>query len=201
MAKSGYPDRVTLFSDGVYRWRYDMDLWSNRHMLYLLLKVLGVIFGASAVLFLFMLGKRNITPKVLLITFMVVSGALMAVWIVYYIIARAKKGKYALCFEMDDSAVSLIAPAGGAALDALSIIGAAASVASGEQMPAASLSSRSANGNTPFRGVRKVKLSEKYDVINLRSIGGMNQIYVGKEDYPFVCDFILSRVPEKTRRR
>ena len=49
---NGYPSRVTLSDDGVYRWHYDMDMYGNKSMLYTLEKVnlfifLGVSIGGA----------------------------------------------------------------------------------------------------------------------------------------------------------
>ena len=197
-----FPNEVTLFSDGVYRWRYDYDLWSNRYMLHLLMKVLGVIFTACAAVFLLMLGPRNITPAVIAVCVMIVTGILALTWIIYYIIARIKRGSYVMRFEMDESGVRLVASGASAvALDALGIIGAAASIGSGGNMPAAGLSMNRGIRVTAFSEVTRVITKPKYDTINLHVLGGMNQIYASGEDYKFVRSYILSRVPEKARLR
>lgn len=47
--------------------------------------------------------------------------------------------------------------------------------------------------------VRKALPHPDHDLIDLRQFLGMNQIYVGPEDYPFVRDFILERVRKKAR--
>ena len=43
-----YTDRVTLCDDGVYRWYYDMDMYKNKSMLWMLLRInLFIMLGAS----------------------------------------------------------------------------------------------------------------------------------------------------------
>jgi len=56
-------------------------------------------------------------------------------------------------------------------------------------------------GTSRFESTRRVKTIEQYDLLELREFLGMNQIYVSKEDYEDVRNFILERVPEKARRR
>ena len=40
-----FPSRVTLYEDGVYRWSYDLDMWRNRYILNLVIKVLLLVLG------------------------------------------------------------------------------------------------------------------------------------------------------------
>jgi len=49
-----YPSRVTLFDDGVYRWSYDLDMWRNRYLLNLILKILSLLLGIPALFILAM---------------------------------------------------------------------------------------------------------------------------------------------------
>ena len=217
-----YPARVTLYEDGVYRWSYDMDMWHNTFMRNLMLKVIAVIFAFPVGFFLIMLLARVLPPVLgghlrrvprammtdmllpLLVTLLIYAGTIGLTLLIYAISALVMHGNYHLCFEMDDSGVALVRSPGTAkTVNALGIAATAAALAAGKPggaMRAGSIM-LAANmvGTTAFRSVRRVRLYPEKDVINLSELFGMNQIYVGEWDYPFVKDFILNHVREKAR--
>ena len=57
-----YPSRVTLFDDGVYRWSYDLDMWRNRCLLNLILKILSLLLGIPALFILAMVLRAAPPP-------------------------------------------------------------------------------------------------------------------------------------------
>lgn len=218
-----YPSRITLFDDGVYRWSYDMDMWYNRYLLRQIIKILCVVLGIPTLIVAAM-ALRNILrhPDFLrfgihffhsdLLALIVVGGMwigmIFLVLIVYAICAAVMHGTWRLCFEMDESAVTLIqsteAKHRNSALATVAAVADIATSLSGK--PSASLPTATAglhtsaeNGTTRFDAVRKARLYPDYDLIDLRGLFSMNQIYVNREDYAFVRDFILERVREKAR--
>ena len=219
---NAYPEHVTLFDDGIYRWSYDMDMWHNKFMLSLIIKVMAVIFAFPAAFFLFMLlarvlplltqGELRRVPREwitgeavpLIITLICFAAAIGVTLLVYVICAAVMHGTYRLCFEMDESAVALVRSA--KAMNTVNALGTVATIAAiaagkpGEAMRTSSmLTGANAVGTTAFTSVLRVKLHPKYDVINLHEVFSMNQIYVNEGDYPFVRDFILGHVREKAR--
>ena len=181
-----YPSRVTLFDDGIYRWSYDLDMWHNRYMLRMILKILCVVLGIPTLLI----------------------AAMLLTVIIYAICAAVMRGTLRLCFEMDESAVALVQSAEtknrNSALAAVADAVEIAALFSGKStrsLRASSNALRMANesGITPFDSVRKARPQPDHDLIDLRQIFVRNQIYVNREDYAFVRDFILERVREKAR--
>jgi len=218
-----YPARVTLYEDGVFRWFYDMDMWRNRYMLRLLVRVLSVILLIPVAFFLLTVLNRALPPlldgtpwrrvafmihddlKVLGLVALICVGILLLALLIYAVCALVMKGNYRLYFEMDETAVTLVRSAG--SMNAINALGVAATVAAlaagkpgGALRTGAMLAGANAVGTTRFDSVRRVKRYPQYDLIDLREWFGMNQIYVSGEDYPFVRDFILERVREKARR-
>ena len=201
-----FPPRVTLSEDGVYRWSYDMDLWRNLFMLKLVLKVLAVL---CAVLLFIMAaaagGLRGITPPVLA-GLMIVPACLFALTLlIYAACALFMRGTYRLRYEMDGNGVTLVwSDAAKRRNGALAAVAAAAGAAAGRGRKArragAMLAAAEYAGVTAFSEVSRVKTCPECDVINLYEWLTMNQIYVNPEDYAFVRDYILARVPEKARR-
>lgn len=219
-----YPSRVTLFDDGLYRWSYDMDMWHNRYLLGLIIKILCIVLGIptlfvavnvlkNALPFL----ERGMTETMLfihgdLLSLTIISGiwigSILLTLIIYAICAAVMHGTWHLCFEMDESAVALVQSAETKARNStLATVAAVVEIAalftgkSNRSLHASSSALRTANesGTTSFDSVRRVRLHPDHDLIDLREFLGMNQIYAGAEDYPFVRDFILEHVREKAR--
>ena len=219
-----YPERVTLCEDGVYRWSYVMDMWKNRYMIRLAWKI---IVPALGLLLLFVaamalknaryLMRQGVAREELtfylrsdLISVYIVAGLLAGVLLltelIYAVCALAMHGQWRLRFEMDESAVALVRnPGTMQTMNALGAVAAIVGLAAGKPRDAMRVGSTLAlandAGTSRFESTRRVKRVRRYDLLDLREWFGMNQIYVPPEDYDFVRDFILARIPEKARTR
>lgn len=215
-----FPERVTLFEDEAYRWHYDMDMWHNRYMIRLIVKILTLILGIPFLFIAAMLVK-NALPMLqsgvswerltfsleddLLLMYIVGGlwlGMIVLAELIYAVCALAMKGTYRLHFQMDESAVALVRKPG--TMETLNTLGAAAGIIGllagkpGEALRVGNtLAIANSAGTSRFESTRRVKAVEKYDLLDLREFLGMNQIYVPKEDYADVKAFILARIPEK----
>lgn len=219
-----FPERVTLYDDGAYRWHYDMDMWHNRYMIRLIVKILSLLLGIPTLFIAAMLLKsalpmlqNGVSQERLafflnddLLALYIVGGLwlgmLVLAELIYAICALAMKGVYRLYFQMDESAVALVRRPG--TMEALNTLGLLVGVAGlvagkpGEALRAGStLAVANSSGVSRFENARRLKTVEKYDLLDLREFFGMNQIYVPKEDYEAVRDFMLERMPEKARMR
>ena len=219
-----YPARVTFFEDGIYRWSYDMDLWHDRYILRLVIKVLLLVMGIPTLFVLAMLLK-NLIPLLksglpgerimffirndLLIVAIVgglLVGMILLTLLIYIIAAAVVHGKYHLCYQMDESAVALVRePRKMDALNTFGTVVAVVGLAIGKPGDAMRIGSTLAvaknTGTSRFESTRRVKILPERDLLDLREWFGMNQIYVPGEDYGFVKDFILERIPQKARDR
>lgn len=133
-------------------------------------------------------------------------GMLLLTLLVYAIAAAVMHGVWRLRFQMDASAVALARNP--RMMDALNAIGAVAAVVGlaigepGEAMRVGStLAVANNTGTIRFESTRRVKILPKHDLLDLREWFGMNQIFVPGEDYAFVRDFILARIPPNARER
>ena len=202
-----YPDRVTLCDDGVYRWSYDMDMWHNRFMLR---HVLTIVCAMSVLVSLTMLaafGLNRVSPRLAALLFIIPMGALSALTLLIYLIcALAMRGNYHLRFEMDENKIVLVQTAETENRNrVLTTVSTVAGIAAGQRNKAyrvnATLRAADSVGTTAFADVTRVRLFPDDDVIDLWEWFGMNQIYVPREDYALVRDFMLARVSEKARNR
>lgn len=219
-----YPPRVTLFEDGVYRWSYDMDMWQNRFLLRLIVRLFCFMLGIPTLFVLAMVLKQAVplmnegVPMAEITGFfvrndLILLGVVGGLWIgmilltliVYAVCAAFMHGVWRMCFEMDDASVTLVRSAAAKNVtDTLSAVAAVTEIAvslSGKNTHGNTAALRGASGPdaTGFESVSRVTLHPEDDVINLREFFIMHQVYVGAEDYSFVRDFISERVREKAR--
>ena len=221
---NNYPDRVTLYEDGVYRWSYVMDMWKNRYMIRLVWKIIVPLLGLPLLLIAAMVLKRAIpmmqegVPRETLMFYLksdllalcVVAGLMAAILLLTELIyagcALAMHGKWRISFEMDESAVALVRNQKtmntmNAVGTVVGIIGLVAGKPGDSLRIGGSLAAMNANGTSRFESARRVKQVRKYDVLDVREWFGMNQVYVPAEGYDYVRDFMLARVSEKARQR
>ena len=219
-----YPERVTLYDDGVYRWSYVMDMWKNRYMIRLAWKIIVPIMGLMLLFVAAMalknaddLTRQGVAGEQLMIYLQndlnavyivagIFAGTLLLTELIYAVCALAMHGRWRLRFEMDESAVTLVRSPG--SMETLNALGAVASLialAAGKPGDALRVGSTLAvannTGASRFEFTRRVKRVRRNDLLDLREWFGMNQIYVPPEDYDYVRDFILARIPEKARMR
>lgn len=219
-----YPDRVTLYEDGVYRWAYTMNMWKNRYMIRLIYKILVPLLGIPLLLVAAMAVKNGRyllqqgIPREDLMSFMrgdmipiyviggLLVGMLLLIEIIYAICALAMHGTWRMCYEMDESAVALVRnPKTMQTMNTfgavVGVIGLLAGKTSDVARIGGTLATINETGTSRFEFASRVKRVRKYDVLDMREFMSMNQIYVPGEDYDYVRDFILSRIPEKARLR
>ncbi|MBQ6373802.1 MAG: hypothetical protein IJJ45_04865 [Clostridia bacterium] len=200
-----YPDRVTLFDDGVYRWSYVMDMWRNRFLFHLMLKVIAVVCGGAVAFVLVALGP-SLTPAAVGWCALGVAGVMALAAGIYAICACVMHGAYRLCFEMDGEMVELVRSAAtrqrNEAMAAIAVaIGLAVNRPGEALRTGLTMNAVNAAGRTFFSSVTRMRVHPEYQVIDLREWFGMNQIYVCDEDFAFVRDFIRDHISEKARAR
>ena len=202
---SGFTARMTPGDDGVYRWYYDIDMYKNKSILYMLEKVnlftfLGVSVGGALLMALFEhdFGAPIVRGFLLIGLGM---GALMALLyaIGFYIAAGIKGGNYRIRFAMREDGIELVWPeklvgAMDAGMKAASIAGAA--MGGGRRGRRPTLTEVS---NAPFAAVTRVKVYPQWNMIDLSMPGGKFQVYAKAEDLKQAEEYILARVPARAR--
>lgn len=206
MSEQQFPSRVTLGEDGVYRWSYDMDMYRNHFLRNFLLKLLGAIFGAALLFFLLMIsGDSRFGLSGLLWSLGVYAAVMLLAVAIYYIAAACMHGVYRLRYEMGEDAVMLVRkPSADQMYSNLALLAQVAGAVAGKSSEGARVSgamhSAAQAGLTYFSNVHGVGEHPKWDALNLREFLSANQIWVGPEDYAFVRDYILERVPDKAKK-
>lgn len=192
-------DNITLCEDGKYRWVYEMSLFKNPTVFFLVWRILFfVLVGMFVFLTLVESGGINFWWDGFL-TNAVVFGYIMigmtAVSILGYLLyAAVMGGKYIVEFEMDEKGINhkqiasqarkaqklgKVTSVAGAATGRFSVIG-------------AGMSAQRTSMYSDFSSTKKVRAYPRRNLIKVNGTLSHNQVYAAKEDFEFVKDFILS---------
>lgn len=193
---------VRLCKDGKYRWKYEMNMLTNPTIFLTVLKVFGgVVIGLFLVFgfFLYVIhgdwqGLWGMTKAMLLVLAIFFGLTILGVLLV----AAMYGGKYIVLFEMDEKGiVHMLEPRQLKKAQKLGAITAMAGAARGSFSTAgAGMLAASKNASvSEFAKVRKVKPRRWLRVIKVNQLLERNQVYVRKEDFDFVYDFIKSHCP------
>lgn len=199
-------ERVTLCEDGKYRWVYSMSLFKDPSVFLLIWKIfffiiLG-IFAFTTLIDGFEWGFSSDSLLGNLKMFGVFTGGMTVLTLIGYLVyAAIMGGKYTVEFEMDGNGVNhrqieeqakkarkigQAASLAGAAGGSLSTVGAGMNVRT--------------EMYSDFSKTRKVKLYKRRGLIKVNSGLDHNQVYVKKEDFDFVANFVISHCPNLKKR-
>ena len=193
-------ENITLCADGKYRWQYDVNLFKNTTVLFLILKIFLIPFAAIFVFvnvidilkwgFDSFLSNLKIFGLVFLVLIAVV-------FISYLIYAAIMGGKYSVIFEMDEKGINHrqipsqakkakkiagLTAAGGAASGSLSTIGIGIAASRTEMY-------------SEFSKVKRIKVYPRKNLIKLNETLEHNQVYAADADFEFVKNYISERCP------
>lgn len=190
---------IMLCSDGKYRWVYEFSMLRNPTLYFTVLKVLTI--GALCCTLPVILSSIGSEGLGALIEGAKVFGVVMVIFVPlsflsYLILAGQYGWKYIVLFEMDENGIihqqqdkqfdkakgiAWVSAFIGAANNDIGAVGRSISV-----MTRSSTSSE-------FGSVKKVTLLKRRNTIKLDRPFSHNQVYVEKEDWEFVKDFITQR--------
>ena len=196
--------RVQLCSDGKYRWVYEMNLLTNPTVSLTVIKIfffialfLWLVVGLFADLIHGDVQAFLNFGKVMLVVLAIFAGlTLLGV----LILAAIYGGKYVVLFEMDEERIKHIQlPRQARKAQVVGVIAAMAGIAA--KNPAAigagTLAAGKTSSTSEYRKVRRVVPRRALHLIKVNQLFERNQIYVQKEDFDFVYEYIKSRCPQK----
>ena len=195
-------ENIWLCPDGVYRWVYEYPMLKNPTILFTVWKVLLLSCAICVVLvgvpLMFTEG-----PSALLGLGKSLGGAaliLLPLSILGYVILAASYGwKYMVLFEMDDEEVRHIQMKKQfKKAEAMGWLTAMAGLAAGNLTAAGSglLAASKSRSVSVFAHVKKVEPNKALHVIRISEALEHNQVYADGEDFDFVLNYILERVPD-----
>ncbi|MCR5439207.1 MAG: hypothetical protein K6F01_07240 [Selenomonas sp.] len=188
--------------DGIYRWVYELNLYTNPTIFFLVSKIfLGIGLGLFFFIQVLVMIEDGFQLDQLLDSIVMLAagfvGILVLVAVGYLVYAFIMGGKYCVLFEMDERGVKhtqlphqvkkakvigMLAVMTGAAAGNLT--------AMGSGLLAASHSST----YSEFSKVKSLEILRKRNAIKLNEPMNYNQIYVDDDNFDFVLKFIQTRV-------
>ena len=198
-----YP--LSKMENGNFYWYYNMNLAKNLTVLFTVWKVLLVVSVILTILlqvgFFFADGRFDLGfLKFSLLYF--TPGLLILVTIAYVVYAIIMKSSYIVVFEMNEHGISHTQLASQS--KKAQVIGALATLAGAQAGSASLMSTGILAGSrnsiyTTFNKVNSVTVKRNRNVIHLKERPFYNQIYVDKEHYDLILEYILERVPAKAK--
>ena len=195
---------VQLCPDGKYRWIYELNMWTNPSVLFVVYKIFGWIFlGIYAFAFIlritdggnFFDGLWDFTwPWLVFAAFFA-----LLIYLAYALVALINGGKYMVLFEMDNEGVTHTQmksqfKKSQAIAWLTAMVGAFAG--KGTVAGAGILSATRSSMSSTFADVRSVQPYKSRNLIKVNELLFKNQVYVSKEDFDFVYDYIRARCPK-----
>lgn len=194
--------RVALCEDGKYRWTYPLDMLKNPSILFVLLKIFGILLSIPLLIALISAAANNDWQKIwdgfLKIWLIVMVVFFVIIVISYLIVVWMNGGKYVVNFTMDDK--RLIHEQVPVQYDRARKVGLLAALVGifAKRPAAAGAGALAASRDTSvsvFDKVRRVKPRRGQNLIKVNQRLERNQVYVPDEDFDFVLDFIRKHCP------
>lgn len=199
-----YSDRVTLCPDGKYRWIYEFSMMKNPVILLVVYKIFFWLFvGLWILISLLDRSKEHSFFDSLLLSgqWILIFWAVFCVIIAlgYTIVAGQYGWKYIVFFEMDeDSIIHRQIKEQVKKAQALGWLTAFAG-AMGGNLGAISAGIHTATKTTSvsdFNLVRSIKPKRRWNTIKVNEPFCKNQVYVHRDDFDFVLNYIRTRCPK-----
>lgn len=194
--------RVALCEDGKYRWTYPLDMLKNPSILFVLLKIFGILLSIPLLIALISAAANNDWQKIwdgfIKIWLIVMVVFFVIILISYLIVVWMNGGKYVVIFTMDEK--RLIHEQVPVQYERARKVGILAAIVGifAKRPVAAGAGALAASRNTSvsvFDKVRRVKPRRGQNLIKVNQSLERNQVYVPDEDFDFVLDFIRKHCP------
>ena len=192
--------RVRLCDDGKYRWIYEMNMLTNPTVFLTVFKIFfyiilvgWVIFGTFLYLIHGDFGGFLDFSKGALIA---IAGMAVLTFLGVLLLSAIYGGKYVVLFEMDGQEIKHIQlPRQVKKAQAVSLLTTLVGIAAKKPTVAGAglLASGKTSSTSEYEHVRRVVPRRALNLIKVNQLLNKNQIYVPKEDFDFVYDFIKSR--------
>lgn len=194
--------RVALCEDGKYRWTYPLDMLKNPSILFVLLKIFGILLSIPLLIALISAAANNDWQKIwdgfIKIWLIVMIVFFVIILISYLIVVWMNGGKYVVNFTMDEK--RLIHEQVPVQYERARKVGFLAALVGvfAKRPSTAGAGALAASRNTSvsvFDKVRRVKPRRGQNLIKVNQSLERNQVYVPDEDFDFVLDFIRKHCP------
>ena len=195
-------ENIKFCPDGKYRWVYELNMYKNPTILFLVLKIFGFLFGIPCLLmFLPLFNGYSLEQvwdksKYALLMFGILF---LCVFVAYFMVAYGLGGKYVVMFEMDEDGVlhrQMKKQVKKAKAMSNMLILAGLLAGNPARVGQGLLTATHTSSYSTFSKVRKVKPYRKRNLIKVNGLLYHNQVYMEDEDFDFVYDYIRTRCPK-----
>ena len=190
---------IALGEDGVYRWVYEMNLYTNPTILFLTWKIFGfACLGLWLLIMVFTYDDDFFWDGFLQsVEFFVIFLALFAALslVGYLVYALIVGGKYCVMFEMDENGVNHIQmPPQVKKAELIGLLTTLVGIAAGKPgvVGTGLLASARTSMYSSFPAVKSVEPFPRRNLIKVNEMLFKNQVYAVDEDFDFVLGFIRS---------
>lgn len=200
--------RVKLFADGKYHWRFEVNMYTNYSILIDVYKAMGVtVVITGFIVFLIVACAGGLSVDGLLgslQTMLVVGGIFLVLCPLGYLLyALFMGGKYEMLFTMDEREVvhqqsakatkkaqkiGMLTSLAGAAARRPGVVGAGMMSASRTTM------------TTTLTDVRRLIPCRRQHLIKVNERLSKNRVYVSDEDFDFVYQYLCEHCPNAKRQ-
>ena len=201
--------RVRLCQDGKYRWTYEFNMLKNPAIILVVYKIFGILLSIPFLINVIYLAKNGelqkewndrlwsgSNPKVWLV---VMAVFVVLILISYLIVAWTYGGKYIVHFTLDEQCViHEQEPAQVQRARKLGLLTVLVGILAKRPstVGAGMLSTARSTSTSVFDNVRRIKPRRYIELIKVNQLLDRNQVYVPKEDFDFVLNFIRTHCPK-----
>jgi len=193
---------ITVDKSGNYNWMYEFSLRRNPMIFITCFKVCLIGTLAPAILMFFLTIGEGMAEAVKILGMIIGYGVLLMIVLLllaYFLIAFIYKGKYFVLFKMNDKGIDHIQLdkqfKKAQALEYFSILLGGA-IKNPTLVGSNLLAATRNNLYTEFKKVKSIKLVKRFNTIYINEMLKKNQIYVEKEDFELVKNYILEKCPD-----
>lgn len=195
---------IMVNEKGQYVWEYEMNMYENRNVFDMIMKILTGIFLFIIVTLLILTCFNGIFDWDSLWFFLKIAVPIflfvyLLSFLSYRFYAYSLGGVYHVRFEMDENGVNHIPMQRereyNRKIGILSMLVGMFTKNVG-QVGTGFYVSTLANIYSSFDKVTSVRTDRKHDLINVNYVTLNNQVYADKEDYDFVFEYIVSHCPK-----
>lgn len=203
--KHSFSPNIVEGQDGIIRWSYGMNMWKNFTIFITLWKVLmiGAMFPVLLMTFLTLFEDGFVEGFTIFFKMLVLMGGIMSglALIAYPIVAILNGGRYQVVFELDSKGISHIQMEKQFKKNqVMAFITVIAGLASGNPQEAGVglLAGSKQSSYSDFSKVQKIIAKKSRHVIYVNESLQHNQVYVAKEDFEQVKDYIVDHCKKAT---
>ena len=191
---------------GVRRWLYSLNLLKNPTVMLMIWKVFGILFAVIWVIVVLLRLKQpeflwsgflTMTRDFVLVLAIVFFFAALA----YYIYALLLGGKLYVLMEMDEEGVRHTQVPKHYKKE--QILGSIAHIDADAEQPVPAAVGIMATAKTSmyceFAKIKMVEIEPKRDRIKITQALGKNQLFAAPQDFEYVTQYVLARIPETAK--